>query len=314
MLDSRQLRYFREIVDNGSMSGAARNLGIAQPSLSQLVRNLEETLGVALLIRTARGVLPTEAGMRLYQHARQIENYIEAAREDVVNIGSEPSGRVLFGMTPTISMALSIPMAETIRIEMPKVKFGAIEAMSGHLREWVIRGEIDLALLYDNTNIEDCPNSLLLTEDLWFYSAEEDWPFDTPPLEPVELKAVLSTELVLPSERHGLRTFIERIAQLHQLQPKVSIEMDSLTQIKALVTRGSGYTILSPASMHDLVSDGTLVGSPIVNPNMRRNVFLVRSPNAGVTLACSRTEDTCREVVANLVKRGLWEATLPDKK
>ena len=313
MLDSRQLRYFREIIDNGSMSGAARNLGIAQPSLSQLVRNLEETLGVKLLIRTARGVLPTEAGVRLYHHARQIENYIETALEDVVNIGSEPSGRGLFGMPPTISMALSIPMAETIRIEMPKVKFGAIEAMSGHLREWVIKGEIDLALLYDNTNIGDCSNSLLLTEDLWFYSAEEDWPFKTPPLEPVDLKAVLTTELVLPSERHGLRTFIERLAQSHQLQPKISIEMDSLTQIKALVTRGSGYTILSPASMHDLVSDGTLVGSPIVNPNLRRNVFLVRSANSGVTLACRRTEDTCREVVTNLVQRGLWEATLPDK-
>ena len=313
MLDSRQLRYFREIIDNGSMSGAARTLGIAQPSLSQLVRNLEETLGVELLIRTARGVLPTEAGMRLYHHACQIENYIEAAREDVVNTGSEPSGRVLFGMPPTISMALSIPMAETIRIEMPKVKFGAIEAMSGHLREWVIKGEIDLALLYDNTNIGDCANSLLLTEDLWFYSAEEDWPFKTPPLEPLDLEAVLTTELVLPSERHGLRTFIERIAQAHQLRPDVSIEMDSLTQIKALVMRGSGYTILSPASMHDLVSAGTLVGSPIVNPNLRRNVFLVRSTNAGVTLACRRTEDMCREVVANLVQRRLWEATLPDR-
>jgi LysR family nitrogen assimilation transcriptional regulator len=311
-LDSRQLKYFREIVDNGSMSGAARNLGIAQPSLSQLVRNLEETLGVELLIRTARGIVPTQAGERLYNHARQIENYINAAREDVVNIGSQPSGRVLFGMPPTISMALSIPMAETIRIEMPKVKFAAIEAMTGHLREWIIKGELDLALLYDNTNIGDCSNSLLLTEDLWFYSAAEDWPFSTPPLEPVDLKAVLATELVLPSERHGLRTFIERIALAHQLEPKVSIEMDSLTQIKALVARGSGYTILSPASMHDLVSDGTLVGSPIINPHLRRNVFLVRSSNAGVTLACRRTEETCREVVANLVTRGIWQAELPD--
>lgn len=312
-MDSRQLRYFREIVDNGSMSGAARNLGIAQPSLSQLVRNLEETLGVELLVRTARGVLPTEAGQRLYHHARHIENYMESAREDVVNTGSEPSGKVLFGMPPTLSMALSIPMAETIRIEMPKVKFGAIEAMSGHLRDWIIRGEIDLALLYDITNIGDCSHSLLLTEDLWFYSSEDDWPFKTPPLEPVDLKAVLETELVLPSQRHGLRTFIERMAQSQQLEPKIAIEMDSLTQIKALVARSSGYTILSPVAVHDLVSDGTLIGSPIVNPSLRRNAYLVRSANSGVTLACRKTEDTCREVVANLVERGLWQADLPDK-
>lgn len=311
-MDSRQLRYFREIIESGSMSGAARNLGIAQPSLSQLVRNLEGTLGTKLFIRTARGVSATEAGQRLYHHACQIENYIAAAREDVINIGTEPSGRVSFGMPPSVSMALSIPMAETVRIEMPKVKFGAIEAMSGHLRDWVIKGELDLALIYDNTNIGDCSHSLLLTEDLWFYSSVDDWPFDTPPLEPVDLSAVLETELVLPSQRHGLRNFIDRVAQSERLTPQVSIEMDSMPQIKALVARSSGYTVLSPAAVHDLITDGTLVGSPIANPGLTRNVFLVRSANAGVTLACRKTEDTCREVVADLVNRGLWQAQLPD--
>lgn len=293
------------------MSGAARNLGIAQPSLSQLVRNLEETLGIELLIRTARGISATEAGERLYHHACRIENYIEAAREDIINIGTEPSGRVQFGMTPSISMALSIPMAETIRIEMPKVKFGAIEAMSGHLREWVTKGELDLALLYDVSNIGDCAQSLLLTEDLWFYSSHDDWPFDTPPLEPVDLRAVLMTDLVLPSQRHGLRNFIDRAAQMEGLAANVLIEMDSLTQIKALVARSSGYTVLSPAAVHDLITAGTLVGSPIKNPNLRRNVYMVRSANAGVTLACRRTEEACRTVVSDLVKRGIWQAHLP---
>ncbi len=293
------------------MSGAARNLGIAQPSLSQLVRNLEEALGIELLIRTARGISATEAGERLYHHACRIEDYIQTAREDIINIGTEPSGRVQFGMTPSISMALSIPMAETIRIEMPKVKFGAIEAMSGHLREWVTRGDLDLALLYDSSNIGDCVQSLLLTEDLWFYSSHDDWPFDTPPLEPVDLRAVLKTDLVLPSQRHGLRNFIDRAAQLEGLAANVRIEMDSLTQIKALVARSSGYTVLSPAAVHDLVMAGTLVGSPIANPNLRRNVYLVRSANAGVTLACRRTEETCRAVVSDLVKRGIWQAHLP---
>ena len=312
-MDSRQLKYFREIVESGSLSGAARTLGIAQPSLSQLVRNLEESLGVELLVRSARGVTATEAGQRLYQHACRIETLLEAARDDVVSVGSEPSGRVVFGMPPSVSMALSIPMAETIRIEMPQVRFTATEAMTGHLREWVMKGEVDLALLYDNTNIGDCSSSLLVNEDLWFYSAPEDWPFEAPPGEPVEFEAIANVELVLPSERHGLRIFIDRVARTERVPLKVSIEIDSMTQSKALVARGSGYTILSPAAVQDLVSDGTLVGSPIVRPNLRRHIYLVRSSVTPVSLASRRTEQTCREVVADLVGRRIWQAELPQE-
>jgi LysR family nitrogen assimilation transcriptional regulator len=309
-LDSRQLKYFREIIENGSMSGAARALGIAQPSLSQLVRNLEETLGVELMVRSARGVVATEAGERLYQHACRIENMLEAARSDVVNVGSEPSGHVVFGMPPSVSMALSIPMAETIRLTMPQVQFTATEAMTGHLREWVMKGEIDLALLYDHTNIGDCTSSLLATEDLWFYAAPDDWPFSTPPGEPVTMRDIVGVEFVLPSERHGLRAFVERMARAERLTVKVSIAIDSMTQIKALVARGSGYTILSPAAVQDMVADGTLVGSPIGPPALRRQIFLVRSSATPITVASRRTEQTCREVVADLVGRRIWAAEL----
>lgn len=310
-LDSRQLRYFREIIESGSMSGAARTLGIAQPSLSQLVRNLEDSLGVELLIRTARGITATEAGERLYHHACRIESVLAAARADVVGVGSEPSGPVLFGMPPSVSMALSIPMAETIRLGMPQVQFSVTEAMTGHLRDWVMKGEVDLALLYDVSNIGDCSSSLLVTETLWVYAAPDDWPFEDPPGAPVTLRQVAGTDLVLPSERHGLRAFVERAARAERLSLRVSIAIDSMTQIKALVARGSGYTILSPAAVSDMVGDGTLVGSPIVDPPLRRNIYLVRSAASPATLARRRTEETCREVVADLVARNIWQADIP---
>lgn len=312
-MDSRQLKYFREIVESGSLSSAARSLGIAQPSLSQLVRNLEETLGIELLVRSARGVTATEAGERLHKHACRIDTMLQSARDDVLSVGSEPTGSVVFGMPPSVSMALSIPMAETIRLEMPQVQFTATEAMSGHLRDWVMRGEVDLALLYDDRNIGDCTSSLLVTEDLWFYSSPDDWPFETPPGEAVDLHKISATDLVLPSQRHGLRAFIDRAARSERVHLNVSIAIDSMPQIKALVARGSGYTILSPAAVHDMVSDGSLVGCPIGQPNLRRSVYLVRSCANPITLASRRTEQTCREVVSDLVARRIWQAELPSQ-
>ncbi|QIE46494.1 LysR family transcriptional regulator [Pseudohalocynthiibacter aestuariivivens] len=310
-MDSRQLKHFRKIIEHGSMSAAARSLGIAQPSLSQLVRTLEGTLGVELLMRSARGVLATEAGEQLYHYACRIETLLEDARSDVVNVGSRPAGRVTFGMPPSISMALSIPMAETLRVEMPDIQFCATEAMSGHLREWVMSGEIDLAILYDNAGLGDCVSELLLTEELWVYSAPEDWPFGTPPGAPVDLRDVIAQDLVLPSRRHGLRTFIDQAARSEQAEPYVTIEMDSLPQILSLVARGSAYTIISPAAVFEMVNEGKLIGSPIQNPRLSRKLYLVRSASARITAASRATEACCREVVGDLVTRGFWQAQLP---
>ena len=71
-MNFRRLKYFVKIVDIGSLTQAAEVLHIAQPALSQQVATLEGELNQQLLIRTKRGVTPTDAGKILYTHARAI--------------------------------------------------------------------------------------------------------------------------------------------------------------------------------------------------------------------------------------------------
>ncbi|WP_198174165.1 LysR family transcriptional regulator [Mesorhizobium xinjiangense] len=311
-MDSRQLANFRQVVESGSMTAAARVLGMAQPSLSQQIRKLEQHFGTELLLRTARGVVVTEAGHVLYEHAVRITTLMDVAEEEVRTTGAEPVGRVVFGLPASVSMALSIPLAETIRVEMPRVQFCATEAMSGHIKELVKNGEVNLALLYDLDGVGECASRLILREDLWFYAAPDNWPLDTPPGQPVQLDKVMALDLVLPSRRHGLRTLIDRITKAEHVASHVVTEMDSLQQIKALVARGSGYTILSPAAVHDLVEMGHLVGSQIVEPRIRRPVYIVRSAQLRVTAASRAIETHCLEVINDLVQRGIWQAEIPD--
>ena len=308
-MDSRQLGYFRQIIDSGSLTAAARQLGIAQPSLSQHVRNLEQFLATELLLRTARGVVPTEAGLVLYDYAVQVTDLMKSAEEAVRMTGSKPVGRVSFGMPASVSMALSIPLAETIRLEMPEVQFCSVEAMSGHIKDLIRNNEIDLALLYDVEELGDCTSELLLREDLWFYAASDDWPFETPPGVPIALSKIADLDMVLPSKRHGLRVLVDRVTRKIGIELKARIEMDSLQQIKGLVARGSGYTILSPAAVHDMVTTGALVGSKIIEPEIERPVYLARSTRH-VTAASRATETYCLEVIKDLVRRDLWKADL----
>jgi len=312
-MDSRHLNYFREIVDSGSMTAAARKLGIAQPSLSQHVKNLEQHLGVELLMRTTRGVVATKAGQVLYDHAVRIMDLLRTAEDQVRASGGEPYGRVVFGLPASVSMALSVPLAETVRVEMPKVSLCAVEAMSGHIKQWLREGQIDIGLLYDLEGLEDYRARVVLTEDLFFFSAPDSWPFDSEPGEPVALSDVRALELILPSARHGLRALVERATRAAHLALNVVIEMDSLPQIKTLVARGSGYTLLSPAAAHDFVEMGLLVQAPIVEPVIRRPMFLVRSAMTGATSTSLAVEKLCEEVIRDLVSRGIWQANLIDE-
>ncbi|VDZ74164.1 nitrogen assimilation regulatory protein Nac [Atlantibacter hermannii] len=89
-MNLRRLKYFVKIVDIGSLTQAAEVLHIAQPALSQQVATLEGEMDQQLLIRTKRGVTPTEAGKILYAHARTILRQCEQAQLAVNNVGHTP--------------------------------------------------------------------------------------------------------------------------------------------------------------------------------------------------------------------------------
>src|SRR5664279_1254648 len=82
-VDLRHLRYFVNVVDMGSLSKAAGTLSISQPSLSQQIAGMEYELGVPLLLRSATGVRPTDAGAKLYRHARVVLRQMQELEADV---------------------------------------------------------------------------------------------------------------------------------------------------------------------------------------------------------------------------------------
>lgn len=309
-MDVKQLRYFTAIVEAGSLSAAAARIGIAQPSLSQHIKTLEARLGVELLVRTPKGVTVTDAGEILLGHARKILEAVELAIEEVRVSGTEAHGKVAFGLPSSVSMVLSVPLAETIRQELPKVSLRAVEAMSGFIRDWLDDGSIDLGILYDINTLKHIDAHLLMHEDLSFFAAPDAWPDDLSKGTPLPLAEVAKQDLVLPSGNHGLRALIDRFAKANGIQLNVMVEMDSLAQIKTLVARGSVSTILAPASAYDLVETGALVGMPIVDPVIRRPVYLVRNPEKVITRASREVETMTIEVIRDLVARGIWKAEI----
>ncbi|WP_319532646.1 LysR family transcriptional regulator [uncultured Cohaesibacter sp.] len=120
-MDIRQLRYFIAIAEARSISAAAQKLRIAQPSLSQHLVNMERELGVKLVERSARGSVLTNEGEILLGRAYEICQMVETCVSEIKELSGEVRGRVRFGMPPSVSMVMSVPLAETVRLDLPKV-------------------------------------------------------------------------------------------------------------------------------------------------------------------------------------------------
>ena len=313
-MDVRQLKCLLAIAEEGSISRAAERVGIAEPLLGEDLKALEADLGVELLAHNAGGVSTTEIGGVLVAHARSILRAVEQAREDVRTFSAEPRGVVAVGLPTSVSMVLTVPLAETVREDLPHVTLRTMEAMSGHVLTWLERGMVDLGILFNATGLRHLKSQELMVEDLYLIGPTGVGTgrprFGGVAGEPMSFTDLARLDLALPGRPHGLREVIERQARACGIRLNVAFEMDALNQIKELVAHGSAQSIMSLSAVQGEVERGELIATPLVDPPLRRTVNLVRNPSRPTTSASEEVEAKIVEVASELVSRGRWPADL----
>ncbi|MCR4265288.1 LysR family transcriptional regulator [Nitratireductor sp. ZSWI3] len=296
----RQLRSFVQIVELGSITAAAERLQIAQPALSRQVQALEDELGVALLRRHGRGVVPTDEGRTLADRARQILDDVESMVRDVVARDHRLRGTVTLGLPPTVAEVLATPLvAETLRL-YPEVKLRIVAGFSGHVQDWLQRGTIDIGVTYEGTKVPLVRSHPLLLERLFLIEPPGA------PGTPVRLAEALSRNLILPSPDHGLRKLVDRAARQSSIELSVSLEVDILPTLLAFVERGAGSTILPLVSVFQRVNEGRLVARPIEAPVLDRMLVLWTPLNRQSTRLTGPFMTMLGDTVRRLVTNGEW--------
>lgn len=145
-MEIHQLRYFVAAAEAGSMTLAARRCRVAQPSLSQQVRKLEDGLGVSLFDRVGRGIALTEAGRALLPRARRILGEVAETRENLRAEVESGAGRLAIGAIPTIAPYLLPPVLAGLRAEFPGCELVVREDLTANLVEAVVHHELDVAI------------------------------------------------------------------------------------------------------------------------------------------------------------------------
>lgn len=137
------LRLFLTVVEQGSLSAAARMLKLGQPTLSRRIGELEALIGEPLFVRVSQGVTLTATGQKLLPSAQRMAEWASEAGQSVTKQGPRPAGRVRIAAPPGFAYELIVPLAVEIRQQYPDIQ---IDVLSGIEMLNLGRGEADLAL------------------------------------------------------------------------------------------------------------------------------------------------------------------------
>jgi LysR family nitrogen assimilation transcriptional regulator len=303
-MELRQLRYFVAIVDHGSLSRAALVLHVAQPALTQQLRQLEEELGAQLLHRSAQGMLSTDAGKVFYEHAQAILKQVADARSAVTQSTTRPSGSVTLGLPHSISGALALPLLTAARATYPEITLQLTEEISGNLSEQLKSGRINLAVLFDDGQLDPFAGTALVEEDL-MYICRAGSGF-APPGPAITFADALATTLILPARQQGVRPRIEQVAHGAGLALRDVIEINSIAILKSALLADMGATLLPLAPLQAEVKQGLLAACPLHSPAVTRSVTLCASRNIPLTNAAAAIGRLVRQVTEELCAAGAW--------
>jgi len=272
-VEIRQLEYLIAVAEEGNFSRAAERLHVAQPSLSQQIKKLEEELGVVLFDRMPRRVVTTEAGSRLLERARRILAELVDARREVGETKKEVTGTLAVGAIPTIAPFLLPDLLRRYRAKWPQVRLQVVEDVTDRLCNAVVNGELDVAL---TSSIDD--NRALHVECVTTEPLFALVPADSPLArrKSISWNALDREHVLVLHDDHCLAGQVTRYCRKGGSNPSVVARGAQLSTVAAMVSAGLGVSIV-PDMMRAADRSRSRVYIPFARARPERDVCLLWS-------------------------------------
>lgn len=241
-MDVRQLLYYKEIIEQGSISRAARALNMAQPPLSQLLKKLEQELGTTLIHRYRRKWEVTESGKLFYEYANRILSETEDIKRQIREIEEGDAGAVRIGVAPAC-LNILVDYIVLFRKKYPQIKFNIFTDYKNGLITKLKQREIDLALLLNPGQIDPFDvrplkkeKTILIVPESWTCSLTEK-----PTIEEI---ASLPFIMLGDLEEHPLSGKILDFFKKYHTKPNIVFQCKDIHMVLALVNHGLGISII----------------------------------------------------------------------
>jgi molybdate transport repressor ModE-like protein len=298
--DATRLRLLVEIGRQGSVSAAARAIGIGQPSASEHLRTLEGAAGQRLVERGGRGSRLTEAGQVLALHAGQALATLDAGEEELRQLAGLEAGTIRIGASTTPGVYLLPDTLGCFRRDHPNVAVEVEIASSGDILQRLLDGHVQLALVGEVETDERVKLEPFLSDEL--VGVAKPGALDMRDHK-VRRRSLAAQTLLVRERTSSSRRVAERALAAAGVRPAAVWELDSSEAIKRAAREGLGIAFLSRYAVAEEIDRGELENFRIAGqPRIDRKLYVARlarrplSPSergfvATLTRCCAKSEE-----------------------
>jgi LysR family nitrogen assimilation transcriptional regulator len=306
-MDSRQLRYFIAVYEQRNLSRAADQANVAQSALSHHISNLEAEFAMPLFERKPRGMEPTAAGERLYEHARIILRAMAEAEREIKEGSNVIAGDISIGMANSGVKAIGVPLMRTVLAKYPNLRLALTESLSGATLLHLMASEVDLALVYNPPAEKELIVEPVLEEQMFCVGTTK---LIGKNRTPIKFEALAKLPLIML--RHGLssRALLDDPVLLKRLEPNAILHLNSINGMIGALLEGLGCTIATKLFVNEQLAAGKLVAREVIEPGLTRTLYLCRLRNRPMTYAMEEMRRLMLALIAEQVGRRAWEAKL----
>ena len=237
-----QLEYFLSVANCGSFSQASEHCFVTQPSLSMQVKALEEELGVGLLDRSKKPVIPTEAGKAVLEQIRTVLKEFNTIREVVAEMKGETAGKMRLGVIPTIAPYILHKFIPAFAKKYPKVELEIREMVTADIVEALNKDRIDAAIVAGGTCGDGIVEQELFNDRFYIYLSPNH-----PLIERtnIRIEDIDPSELILLSPGNCLRDQIIELCQASREMPRhYAFESGTLDTLMRIVDCTGCMTVI----------------------------------------------------------------------
>lgn len=280
-MDLRRLDYFLKVCAAESLSDAANSAGISQPALSRQIRLLEEELGVSLFERHSRGMNLNELGLRFLPRVEALLREAECLKTDVAAEAVRPRGQLRIGTASLLRRFLVTPSIVRFLSRYPDVGFKIHEGTSRTVRDSLLAGTVDLAILSSLENLDPFRTRRVASEALFLIGPRKGY---LSMAKPTRVAAIAELPLVLTARPNSMRLIVDRALHRHNLVVEPKIEVETLQMALDLIDTTSGYSVF-PYSAIDLpLRESRITASPIEKLNISWTIATARDKHESAAI------------------------------
>ena len=290
-MNMKQALYFKTIAQYGTITAAAKQLYISQPSLSQTLRQIEDEVGTPLFDRSTSPFHLTYAGERYLKAVEAMLDIETRLKEEIESIRRDDGGRLRLGISVTRAMQVLPDVIPIFTKAYPNVTIELTEAASASLEGLLQKGQIDLALAALEANEANIAYELIEKESIGILAGKDSQLAQLVPSgTPISLEMVEKEAFVSLDTSHSSRIIQDRLFRRYNIRSKILLETSSLEVARRVALKSGACMVLPDVYADEFVFNSGGAFYPLKDYENHRHFY-----------ACYRNDENTKKYIRDFV-------------